>query len=139
MYLYKQSLQCFLTTQTNPLVSEMCNLILHERTISDPSLLSFDSDSDTSVESLLLFISIHIDNIEVRQVDIRPVCFGQSLSRMTHNPIAVSDDVVKGCYMEFGCEERVYDEMIVVMPNFVQLFFIFFKSHTREIGRQKID
>jgi hypothetical protein len=109
----------------------MCNLILHERTISDPSLLSFDSDSDTSVESLLLFISIHIDNnIEVRQVDIRPVCFGQSLSRMTHTPIAVNDDVVKGCYMGLGCEERVCDEMIVVMPNFVQLFLIYFKSHS---------
>jgi hypothetical protein len=29
---------------------------------------------------------------------------------MTHTPIAVNDDVVKGCYMGLGCEERVYDE-----------------------------
>eukprot|EP00979_Chaetoceros_neogracilis_P012057 scaffold3087_cov288-Chaetoceros_neogracile.AAC.6 len=84
----------------------MCNLILHYRTISDPSLLSFDSDSDTSVESLLLFISIHIDNFEARQVDICPVYIGQSLSRTICTPIAVNANVVKGCLMGLGCEVR---------------------------------
>ena len=111
MYLYKQSLQCFLTTQATPLVSRMCNLILHECTISDPSLLSFDSDSDTSVESLLLFISIHIDNFEARQVDICPIYICQSLSRMICTSIAVNADVAKGCLMGLGCEERVYDQV----------------------------
>jgi hypothetical protein len=55
--------------------------------------------------------SIYIDNIEVRQVDIRPVYFGQSLSRMTCTSIAVNADVVKGCLMGLGCEERVYDQV----------------------------
>jgi hypothetical protein len=49
--------------------------------------------------------SIHIDNIKVRQVDIRPVYFGQSLSRTTCTSIAVNADFVKGCHMAYGFNE----------------------------------
>ena len=50
--------------------------------------------------------SIHIDNIEVRQVDIRPVYFRQSLSRTTCTSIAVNADVVKSCHMGLGIGVR---------------------------------